>query len=142
MAAGDGQVVTLDTNIVVYALTRTDKGLRAREILRSVGFLSVQVLNEYANFARRKLGRDWETISVDLASVRIAAGRIKPISDLSNHEATRIVARYNIAFYDAMMIAVALSNGATTLYSEDMQHGMVIDGRLTITNPFLPTEPQ
>jgi predicted nucleic acid-binding protein len=140
LAPGDGQVVTLDTNIAVYALTRTDKRLRARDVLRSVGFLSVQVLNEYANVAKRKLGRDWETISDDLASLRNAAGRIKPISDESNNDAARIAARYNIAFYDAVMIAVALANGATTLYSEDMQHGMVIDGTLTITDPFLSTE--
>jgi predicted nucleic acid-binding protein len=133
-------VVTLDTNIAVYALTRTDKRLRAREVLRSVGFLSVQVLNEYANVAKRKLGRDWEMISGDLASLRNAAGRIKPISDESNHEAERVAARYNVAFYDAVMIAVALANGATTLYSEDMQHGMIIDGKLTITNPFLSTD--
>jgi predicted nucleic acid-binding protein len=140
LAPGNGQVVTLDTNIVVYALTRTDKRLRAREVLRSVGFLSVQVLNEYANVARRKLGRDWEVISGDLASLRNAAGRITIISDESNHEAERIAARYNVAFYDALMIAVALANGAKTLYSEDMQHGLVIDRKLTIINPFLNTE--
>jgi predicted nucleic acid-binding protein len=102
--------------------------------------LSVQVLNEYANVAKRKLGRDWKTISDDLASLQNAAGRIKPISDASNHEAARIAARHNIAFYDAVMIAVALANGATTLYSEDMQHGMVIDDTLTIKNPFLSTD--
>jgi predicted nucleic acid-binding protein len=38
------------------------------------------------------------------------------------------------------MIAVALENGATTLFSEDMHHGLVIDGKLTITNPFLSAE--
>jgi predicted nucleic acid-binding protein len=140
LASGDGPVVTLDTNIVVYALTRTEKRLRARDVLRNAGFLSVQVLNEYANVARRKLGRDWETISGDLASLRNAAGKIQPISDESNHEAARIAARYDIAFYDAVLIAVALANGAMTLYSEDMQHGMVIDGTLTITNPFLSSE--
>jgi predicted nucleic acid-binding protein len=134
-------VVTLDTNIAVYALSRTEKQLRAREVLRGAGFLSVQVLNEYANVASRKLGRDWEAIMGDLASLRNAAGTIKPISDEANREAARIAERYRIAFYDAVMIAVALAGGATLLYSEDMHHGLVIDGTLTITNPFLSAEP-
>lgn len=82
------------------------------------------------------MGRDWETILVDLASLRNAAGAIKPILDESNREAMRIAARYKISFYDAVMIAVALANGATTLYSEDMHDGLLIDGKLTIINPF------
>ena len=30
----------------------------------------------------------------------------------------------------------------TTFYSEDMQHGMIIDDRLTISNPFLQADTQ
>jgi predicted nucleic acid-binding protein len=133
-------VVTLDTNIVVYALTQDDKRLRAREVLRGADFLSVQVLNEYASVASRKLGRDWETIFGDLASLRNAVGSVRPITDESNLEASRIAARYKIAFYDALIVSVALAGGGQVLYSEDMQHGLIIDGTLTITNPFLPTD--
>jgi predicted nucleic acid-binding protein len=34
-------------------------------------------------------------------------------------------------------VAAALDAGCSTLYSEDMQHGQVVDGRLTIFNPLL-----
>ena len=135
-------MVTLDTNVAIYALTLDEKRLRAREVLRGADFLSVQVLNEYANAAFRKFGRDWDTIGKDLDSLREAAGVVVSLTDGANLDATRIAARYKIGFYDALMIAVALANGATTLYSEDMHHGLVIDGKLTIINPFHSTDPQ
>jgi predicted nucleic acid-binding protein len=48
-----------------------------------------------------------------------------------------IAERYNLSIYDAMIAASALTADCDTLWSEDMQHGMVIDGRLRIINPFL-----
>ena len=39
--------------------------------------------------------------------------------------------------YDSQIIAAALTAGCTVLYSEDMQHGQLIDGTLTIVNPFV-----
>jgi predicted nucleic acid-binding protein len=133
-------VVTIDTNVAFYALTLGEKCNRAREVLREVDFLSVQVLNEYASAARRKLRREWEAVAGDVSALRVAGGSVRPISDGSNFEAIKIADRYQLQFYDALMIAVALDNGATTLYSEDMQHGLVINGTLTITNPFLASD--
>jgi predicted nucleic acid-binding protein len=39
-------------------------------------------------------------------------------------------------FFDSLIIAAALSAGCDRLYSEDLQHGQLIEG-LTIVNPFL-----
>ena len=36
------------------------------------------------------------------------------------------------------MIAAALKADSGTLWSEDMQDGMIVDGRLRIANPFRP----
>jgi predicted nucleic acid-binding protein len=44
--------------------------------------------------------------------------------------------RYGYHFYDAMIVAAALSAGCTTLYTEDLQHGQQIEG-LRMVNPFL-----
>ena len=76
-------------------------------MLRSAAFISVQVLNEYANVALRKRKLGWPMISAQLAALR-----------------------------DALILAVALGGGAEVFYSEDMQHGLVIDGRLRIVDPF------
>lgn len=44
--------------------------------------------------------------------------------------------RYNLSTYDAMIAASALHAGCDTLWSEDMQHDMVLDEGLRIVNPF------
>jgi len=128
--------VTLDTNVAVYALAATAKADAAAKALRSCSFLSVQVLNEYANVARRKRGDSWDVIADDLAALREVVPLILPVTDSANREATRIAARYQLSFYDALMLAVALEGGARTIYSEDMHHDLVIEDRLRIVDPF------
>ena len=44
--------------------------------------------------------------------------------------------RYRFSFYDALIVAAALESGCTTLFSEDLQDGQVIDQTLTVRNPF------
>jgi predicted nucleic acid-binding protein len=61
--------------------------------------------------------------------------------DVGLHEiraAWILAARYGFSHYDSLILAAALSAGCTTLYTEDMQHGQVIDERLTLIDPFLP----
>jgi predicted nucleic acid-binding protein len=48
----------------------------------------------------------------------------------------RLAERHGFAFFDALMVAAALRAGSTTLWSEDMQDGMLVDGKLRIANPF------
>jgi predicted nucleic acid-binding protein len=108
----------------------------------SADFASAQLLNEYVRTAQRKLGREWREIGRDLELLRDAVPDIRPIDAQSNRDAVRIAERYRLQFFDGLMIAVALANRATTLYSEDMQHGLVVDDSLTILNPFLSTEPE
>jgi predicted nucleic acid-binding protein len=134
-------VVTIDTNIAFYALAvEGNKTSRASDVLELSDFLSVQVLNEYAFSVRRKLAREWIDVGYDLDLLRNSVPVVHPIDPQANRSALEIADRYQLSFYDALMIAVALANGATTLYSEDMPHGMVIDRKLTIINPFLSTD--
>lgn len=137
MASGDGSVVTLDTNIAIYAMTENAKLVVAESALSNCEFLSVQVLNEYANATMRKRLRTATEIRDDLSVLVGVASFIAPILVNDHHDAIRIADRYQISFYDALLIAVALANGATTLYSEDMHHGLVVDAKLTIIDPFL-----
>lgn len=134
-------MVTVDTNVAIYALGQGSKTDRAEAIVASAQFLSVQVLNEYAFATRRKLRREWDEIAVDLDLLRDWVADIRLIDSAANTNAMRLAKRYRLAFFDALMIAVALAGGATTLYSEDMEHGLVIDEALTILNPFISTDP-
>lgn len=132
-------MIALDTNILVYAFEPGIKGRRALELLGSQPIISVQVLNEYASSVRRKYGRSWDEIASDLEAVRAAAARIDPITEDANRTALRIVSRYRLGFYDSVLISVALAAGVQTLYSEDMQHGLLVDGGLRIVDPFRST---
>ena len=137
MATGDGPMVTLDTNVAIYALTDDpEKAATARHIVGRSGFMSVQVLDEVANVLLRKRKLDWPLVTAKLGELQDAIDDVLPITLAAHREAVRIARRYLVEFYDALMISVALTGGATTLYSEDMHHGLVIDGRLTIRNPF------
>ena len=98
--------------------------------------ISIQGLNEFANVARRKLGKSWPEIRDDLAAIRTVCPTVIPI-DVDTHEtALRLAERHGFAMFDALMVATASKAGCTTLWSEDMQDGMRIDGKLRIANPF------
>ena len=47
----------------------------------------------------------------------------------------RIRGKYNGSFWDSLIVASALDNKCTVLYSEDMQHGLLIDNKLKVVNP-------
>jgi predicted nucleic acid-binding protein len=126
----------LDSNVLVYAFTDDPRTAAARALLERGCTISVQGLNEFTNVARRKLGHSWDEIRAALAVIRDLCPTILPI-DLDTHEAAlRIAERYGFAMFDALKVAAALRAGSTTLWSGDMQDGMLIDGKLRIANPF------
>lgn len=127
---------TLDTNIAVYALSEDPRTTGAVEALRRCAFLSIQVLNEYANMVARKHLKGWSEIANDIADLRETVPIVLPVDEASNREALRIADRYCLSFYDSLMLAVALAGGARTIYSEDMHHDLVIDDTLRIVDPF------
>ncbi len=127
----------LDTNILVYAALQPDtRSERARALLAEGGTISVQVLNEFANVAARKLARPWPEIRAALASIRVLLNAPLPITAATHEAALDIALRYRFGFYDALIVAAALEGGCELLLSEDLQHGQIIDGRLTIHDPF------
>jgi predicted nucleic acid-binding protein len=125
-----------DTNILLYRFMDDPKNYISKALMAEPFAISVQVLNEFANVARRKLRVDWNEINTRLILVRALASSIYPIT-IENHAlGLHFAERYQLAVHDSMIVASALLAGCDTLYSEDMQHGMVIEGRLTICNPF------
>ena len=130
----------LDSNVLVYAFTEDPRAAAAQALLARGCAISVQGLNEFANVARRKLGKSWGELRGDLAAIREVCTRIVAV-DIDIHEAAlRLAQRHGFAMFDALMIAAALQTGNTTLWSEDMQDGMLIDGTLRIANPFRPPD--
>jgi predicted nucleic acid-binding protein len=127
----------LDSNVLIYAFTNDLRATRAQTLLTADCITSVQGLNEFANVARRKLKMSWSEVNQALASLRELLRAIHPI-DLATHDlALSVAERHSYSLFDALMIASALQAGCTILYSEDMQHGMSINGRVRIVNPFI-----
>ena len=127
----------VDTNVLLYLLSAdADKAARAEALLAGRIVISVQVLNEFANVARRKFGLDWVETRQALVDIR----RFSDVRDitLQTHERGLALAeRYGLSLYDAMIAAAALEAGCTTLASEDMQNGQRLERRITIRNPFV-----
>ena len=128
-----------DTNVLLYLLSAdAAKADRAEELLAIGGTISVQVLNEFAAVASRKLRMSWIEIREVLAQIR-AVCAVAPMTVETHDRAVRIAERYSLSIYDALIVSAALLADCKTLHSEDMQDGQVIERRLTIRNPFANT---
>ena len=126
----------LDSNVLVYAFTDDVRAAAAQAMLERGCIISVQGLNEFTNVARRKLHMTWEELHDAVTAIRAVCTAIVPIDVETHVEAIRIARRYGYAIFDALMIASAVRAECSILWSEDMQHGLVIDERLRIANPF------
>jgi predicted nucleic acid-binding protein len=126
-----------DTNVLVYTLAQHDARTPIAEgLLARGGVMSVQVLNELASVAHRKLQMRWPQVTEALDAIRILCPSPLPITAEMHDNALRLAGQHGFHIYDALIIAAALEAGCATLYTEDLQSGQVIDGRLTIHNPF------
>ena len=125
-----------DTNVLLYVASGDPaKADRAERLIGAGGIISVQVLNEIANVARRKMGMSWTQTRAFLSTIR----GLLPVQTLTIevHETGLVVAeRYGLSVYDAMIAASALHADCDTLWSEDMQDGILLDNRLRVVNPF------
>ena len=141
----DDELVFLDTNIFVHAFLASEPRKRAKavELIETClgsgrGSISYQVVQEFANVARKKfatrLGADDCKAFIDAA--------MQPLNRVASstaliHTALDLQDELKYSFYDSLMVAAAIQAGASTLYSEDLQHWQLVRGVLRIVNPFL-----
>ena len=125
-----------DTNVLLYLLSE-DAAMadRAEELIAIGGVISVQVLNEFASVASRKLGMSWSEIRDVLSSIR-AVCETEPVTVETHEFGIELAERYGLSFCDATIVASALRAGCKTLYSEDLQDGQIINKQVRIRNPF------
>lgn len=127
----------IDSNVVLYLLSAdAAKADQAEAVIAAGGVVSVQVLNEVANVARRKLGMDWAETDELLAGLRSACS-VQPLTVQTHDTGRRIAERYGLSACDAMIASAALLAGCDRLFSENMQHGLLLDRQLRVCNPFI-----
>lgn len=125
-----------DTNVLLYlASGDPSKADKAERIICNGGTISMQVLNEFANVARRKMRLSWTDTHAFLSVIR-GLLPVRAITLETHQTGLALAERYGISIYDAMIAASALHAECDTLWSEDMRQGMVIDNRLRVANPF------
>ncbi|MBN8803825.1 MAG: PIN domain-containing protein [Sphingopyxis terrae] len=126
----------LDTNTLIYLASDDDlKANRAESLLSGGAMISVQVLNEIANVTRRKLKWSWQDTNEFLAMVREFVN-VQPMTLETHETGLELCQRYGFSIYDGLIVASALLARCSTLWSEDMQDGLMIADSLRIRNPF------
>jgi len=135
--------VFIDTNVFIYQLDASDarKQAVAERIVRdalAVGnaCISFQVVQECLNTVLRKA-----KVALDADSARSYLDTVLgplmqvPASAALYHRALDVQTRWQFSFYDALIVAAALTGGCRRLLSEDLQHGQRIE-TLTVHDPF------
>lgn len=134
----------LDTNIFIYSLDRRNPGKAAIAVrliedqaLDGTGVVSYQVVQEFVNVALKRAPELLEAIAGDMVLTTLFA----PMACVqSSHalclDALRLHRRYQLAWYDSLIVSAASQANCAVLYSEDLQHGQQING-VRVQNPFL-----
>ena len=132
----------VDTNILIYAYDRSagEKHDRARDLIRELwqsgsGCLSIQVLQEFYVNVTQKIAKPLAPdvaarIIADLAVWQIHRPGIDDVLD-----AIHLQGRYQISFWDAMIVASAIQLGCRRIWSENLSSGQAY-GTVTVTSPF------
>jgi predicted nucleic acid-binding protein len=125
-----------DTSVLLYLLSDDNaKADRVETLLSARGVVSVQVLNEFAVVALRRLKMPMSDVREILDTIR-AVCAVEPLTIETHDRGLAVCERYRFSLYDSMLVAAALISGAKIIYSEDLQDGQVIESQLRVTNPF------
>lgn len=126
----------VDSCVVIYNFDlKSPKQPIARELMLRTPFVSSQVVLETVNILMKKLGYS-KPDAFEHGRFVLDRSRLFTIDERAMLHGFRISERYNFSHWDSMIVAAAIEAGCSTLYSEDLHHGQVIEG-VTIINPFL-----
>lgn len=140
--------VFIDTNIWLYGLTLPTDGkdcekrqktldLLAKLTKETLILVSTQVINEFHWNMTKKFNLQ------DKAALELVLENIEPITIITDlgysiyHKAFDLRSCYSLSFWDSLIVASALDASCETLYTEDMQHGLVIRNQIKIVNPLV-----
>jgi len=97
---------------------------------------SLQAFNEAGNVWFKRYGWDGTKIHKHLDNVDLVCDEVVAIGRSTINLALSLKDRYGYSYYDCLMLAAALESGCNIIMTEDMADGQVINGQLTIKNPF------
>lgn len=140
----NGDRAFFDSNILIYCFDRQDH--RKREVAHGLvlekgtagmGVISYQVHQEFASVSIRRLKEPVKVRRMLEGFEHLAIGlETLGFTEVLFRRAIRLWERYSLSWYDSLIVAAALEGRCEVLFSEDLQHGLEIDG-MRIVNPFL-----
>ena len=133
-----GKSVFVDSNIWIYLYSNDSKSSLARKTVdrhfENI-ILSSQVAGEVFHALTRKGIRSKEEARAIVNDI-LETFTVVNVSAAMTSCAMDISIRQGFSYWDSLIIAAALEHDCATLFSEDLQHGQLIEKRLTIVNPF------
>lgn len=128
----------LDTNVLVYLHEEKAnfKKTIAIDLMASSPVISNQALSEYLNVLRRLLKLPKEHI-LNNALSWLRFGEIIAVDFDTLALAHELIKKYDFQIFDSIIVAAALKARCSVLYSEDMQHELLVNEQLRIINPFV-----
>ena len=129
--------IFLDSNIFLYAFSSKDltKQKIASSLVLKPLTISTQVINEVSNNLLKKLKFSNDDIAEFIEDCYIRYSIIDFTKNIFI-QASALRKKYHFSYYDSLIVSSALLSHCTTLYSEDMHDGLVVEKQLTIINPF------
>lgn len=132
----DSKKVFLDSNILIYLLDKdTKKKETVEDLLRPDQYISTQVVSENVNVCLKKLKLSKE-LSFAHGRELLNLFNVITIDSETIRKAFQLSERYQLGFWDSLIIATALLANCEIIYSEDLQNGLLIEDKLKIVNPF------
>jgi predicted nucleic acid-binding protein len=130
--------VFLDSNVLVYSYSNSE--IQKQEIARQLiadsnSLISTQVLQELCNIVTRKFKFSYEQAAIAIKE-SCQNNSLHINTEVTVLQACQIAGQYGFSFFDSMIVSAAIESNCAVLYSEDLQDGQVIEGKLTIKNPF------
>jgi len=130
----------VDTNIWFYALSSGDeaKRLAANRLLDSLErpIVNSQVIRELCINLLKKSSYDEAAIQ-ELVTSLYRDCHVVPENVRVFLHASELRKQHSFSYWDSLIVGAALEAGCETIYSEDMQHGLLVEGQLIILNPLV-----
>ena len=132
------KIIALDTNILVYCHSNDEPNKQkiAMDLFNEKPVVSTQVLSEYINVTKRKLKLPKEEI-MDVCLQNIEMCTLQPVSFATLKSARSLMSKYDFQLFDSIVIASALEANCEILFSEDLHHGLLVENRMKLVNPFV-----
>jgi predicted nucleic acid-binding protein len=138
-------MIFLDSNVWLYALiARQDaqKTSMAKKLIRGnrgeIAMSSQVIIEVGVNLLRK--GSFSESQVSKFIKDSYKNFQVVDVTESVLLQASELRARYSLSYFDSMIVSAALESKSSVLYSEDMQDGLLVEGQITITNPFLQNQ--